>query len=46
MDSQQMKAIANFLISNIENEMPVTLRVMEAVPADRTHHSGFARAVR
>ncbi len=32
MDSNQTKAIADFLIADFENEMPATIRVIEAVP--------------
>ena len=32
MDSNNVKTVANFLIADFENEMPATLRVIEAVP--------------
>ena len=35
MDSKQAKTVADFLIADFENEMPTTLRVIEAVPCDR-----------
>ncbi len=34
MDSQQAKSVAAFLTAEFENEMPTTLRVLGAVPAD------------
>jgi uncharacterized damage-inducible protein DinB len=34
MDTQQAKTVADFLIADFENEMPTTLRVIEAVPND------------
>ncbi|MEO8050760.1 MAG: DinB family protein [Acidobacteriota bacterium] len=35
MDSKQAKTVAEFLIADFENEMPITLRVINAVPNDR-----------
>ena len=35
MDSKEAKTVAQFLINDFENEIPTTLRVMQAVPSDR-----------
>jgi uncharacterized damage-inducible protein DinB len=35
MDSREAKTVAEFLITDFENEMPTTLRVMQAVPGNR-----------
>ena len=35
MDSTQVKTVAEFLVSDFENEMPTTLRVIGAGPDDR-----------
>ena len=32
MDSKEIKTVADFLIADFENEIPATVRVIEAVP--------------
>jgi uncharacterized damage-inducible protein DinB len=34
MDSKEAKTVADFLVADFENEIPTTLRVIEAVPND------------
>jgi len=35
MRTEDARTVASFLIADFENEMPTTLRVLEAVPSDR-----------
>jgi uncharacterized damage-inducible protein DinB len=44
MNPQAAKTVAEFLIADIENEMQTTLRVIEAVPADRLDYQPDSKA--
>ena len=44
MGSQDVKTVADFLIQDFENEMPATLRVLEAVPAGKLSYQPDAKA--
>ena len=44
MDSQEAKTVADFLIADFENEMPTTLRVIEAVPSGHLDYRPDSKA--
>jgi uncharacterized damage-inducible protein DinB len=44
MGAQEVKTVADFLIKDFENEMPATLRVIEAVPAGGLNYQPDAKA--
>ena len=44
MGSQDVKAVADFLVRDFENEMPATLRILEAVPAGKLSYQPDAKA--
>src|SRR5262245_49882300 len=44
MDPKEAKTIADFLISDFENEMKTTLRVIQAVPATRLDYCPDAKS--
>ena len=44
MGPQKAKTVADFLIADFENEMPTTLRVIEAVPNDHLDYKPDAKS--
>ena len=44
MNPQEIKTVADFLIADFENEMPATLRVIEAVPNHRLDYRPDAKS--
>ena len=44
MGSQDTKIVADFLIADFENEIPTTLRVLEAVPGSRLDYRPDAKS--
>ena len=44
MTPQEARTIANYLIADLEHEIPLTVRVIEAAPADKLHYQPDPKA--